>query len=188
MKKTWLSVLAGAVIISVAGMGANQMFASDDHGSSPQKEENQTEQKLSEQEVMKIAKDEFDGKVTEVELKYKGETPVYEVELIKAGTEAEIKVDSNSGKILKKETETKETDNAALPEEDVFKPGITMKQAEKIALHEAGEKGQIKEIKLEKEDGQLIYEVEIQSGTQETEIEMDAQSGKVLEVSTEQED
>jgi protein-disulfide isomerase len=55
---------------------------------------------------------------------------------------------------------------------------ITQQQAEATAL-KAYPGGKIKETELEKEDGGLIYSVEF---TDDAEVEIDANTGKVLEV------
>lgn len=61
--------------------------------------------------------------------------------------------------------------------------GITADDAKKAALGDAGidESGiSDLEIDLDRENGNLIYEVEFKSGTDEYEYKIDAQSGKVI--------
>src|SRR5690625_5177707 len=65
--------------------------------------------------------------------------------------------------------ETSETGN---------KTGIDAKQAIDIALNEFP--GTIVELELESDDGRLIYEIEIESGHEEAEIEIDAHTGEIL--------
>lgn len=183
MKKIGWVVLTGIVMIAGAGLGVSQMHASGDKSYAKQ-EDNM----LSEQEAINLAQREFGGKVMEVELKYKDEAPVYEVELIKSGLETEIMMDGKTGEIREKETETEETDNQVSDNKGLAKPGITMKQAEEKAVHATKAKGQVTEVKLKTDDGKLFYKVEMESGNQETEVKLDAHSGKILEISTEWDD
>lgn len=65
--------------------------------------------------------------------------------------------------------------------------GLTEDQAIAIALAEFP--GEVEEVELEREDGILIYEVEIETADGgETEVEIDANSGEIIEVSLEDDD
>lgn len=55
---------------------------------------------------------------------------------------------------------------------------IDISEATEIALKEFS--GTVTEVELEEEDGRLIYEVEVEAGEQEAEIEIDAYTGEVL--------
>lgn len=59
---------------------------------------------------------------------------------------------------------------------------ISMDEAKKIALHEAG--GKLKGIELEKDDGRLIYEIELISDEKgrKVDIDIDAKTGKIIKV------
>lgn len=65
--------------------------------------------------------------------------------------------------------------------------GLTMQQAIEIALLEVS--GEVQEAELEKEDGMMVYEIEIlDANGQEFEIEIAADTGAVIEVEAEDED
>lgn len=65
--------------------------------------------------------------------------------------------------------------------------GISEEQAVEIALTEVA--GEIQEVELEKEDGKMIYEIEILNADgQEFEIEIAADTGEVLEVEADEDD
>jgi uncharacterized protein YpmB len=65
--------------------------------------------------------------------------------------------------------------------------GLSEEQAIAIALTEVS--GEVQEVELEKEDGVMIYEIEIlDAAGQEFEIEISADTGDVLEVEAEDED
>jgi uncharacterized membrane protein YkoI len=55
---------------------------------------------------------------------------------------------------------------------------ISLEEAKKIAL--GAFSGEIEDIELDKEDGRLIYEVEIERGDKEAKIEIDAYTGEVI--------
>src|SRR5699024_2179135 len=55
---------------------------------------------------------------------------------------------------------------------------ISIEEAKRIALAEFS--GEIDDIELDTEDGRLIYEVEIERGDKEAEIEIDAYTGEIL--------
>lgn len=63
---------------------------------------------------------------------------------------------------------------------------IDIKEAMAIGLNEYS--GTIKEIELDEEDGQLIYEVEIVSGNVKAEIDINAYTGEIIVVGTESTD
>lgn len=191
MKKTWVAVLAGAVLISGIGFGVNQMFAGEG------------EPALTEKEAVQKAEERYPGKVKEIELDDKGNRQVYEIELQGSKGEYEIKMDANSGEILKVEQEKKEANqnnqqkdddqddkgikNQPAPEKSVNKQKLISKeQAKKIALSKFN--GKFEEIELDKDDGRLKYEIELKNGNQEAEIEIDAYTGEILFMSTEDDD
>lgn len=66
----------------------------------------------------------------------------------------------------------------AKKEKQVSKTVISPEEAGRIALTQFS--GTIDEIELDEEDGRLIYEVEIERGDQEAEIEIDAYTGEVI--------
>lgn len=66
--------------------------------------------------------------------------------------------------------------------EDEKKNVISMEEAEKIAKTEV--EGNIENIELEEDDGRLIYDVEFEDGKKldDAEVEIEAETGKVLEI------
>ncbi|WP_053360507.1 PepSY domain-containing protein [Bacillus sp. FJAT-27251] len=65
---------------------------------------------------------------------------------------------------------------------------ISMNEAEEIAIKEAG--GSIESIELEKDDGRLIYEIELRSenGDDDVDVDVDAVTGEVLKVDRDDDD
>lgn len=66
---------------------------------------------LTEEQVIEIALMEVPGEVTEVDLERNRGQEVYEVEILGAdGTETEVEISAESGKILKVQAESKDCD------------------------------------------------------------------------------
>src|SRR5699024_308535 len=90
--------------------------------------------------------------------------------------EAEIEVDSLTGKIIQVKLDHEDYDYLTEKLADV----MDIKSIIDIAQKQFS--GTVAEIDLDEDDGRLIYEVEIERGNQEAEIEIDAITGKVLDV------
>lgn len=65
---------------------------------------------------------------------------------------------------------------------------ISMDEATTIALNESG--GKLKEMKLEKEDGRLIYEIELFNDEKDrnVEIDIDAKTGNIIKIDQDDDD
>ena len=121
----------------------------------------------------------------------------YEVELHTAWGEFEYLVDAYTGKVLSGQKDllsivsgqgdvSKPVDSKTTPSGD-----IGYAKAKSIALNHAGvseNKAYDMEIKLDDEDGRLVYEVEFKSGNVEYDYEIDASSGAILKHETELDD
>ncbi|NMD69365.1 peptidase M4 [Bacillus sp. DNRA2] len=66
---------------------------------------------------------------------------------------------------------------------DLVQTKISEAQAKDIALKQV--KGKVVKVELETDNGVLVYEVDVKSGTQVYEVKIDAKSGKVLKVEKE---
>ena len=110
---------------------------------------------------------------------------VYKIELTENGVEKEYKIDSNSGKILKVEREDEDDeedeDNVDLSKADIK---IKLDDAKKIALDKFPG-SMIKEYSIEKEHGKLIYKIETVTDNSKEELEIDANTGKILNMDSE---
>ena len=110
----------------------------------------------------------------------------YEVEITgQKGEEIEYKIDAYTGTILESKRETEEKTSAAQP---TFSADIGHAKAKAIALNHAGvseSKVYDMEIKLDEEDGMLVYEVEFKSGGMEYSYEINAATGAIVKQETE---
>lgn len=217
MKKK-LSITIGAIaIVAVLGLG---MYHSD---------ASQTEPTLTTDEIKSLISDQYPGEITEIELEKDFNKAVYELEIEGKDKKYELKVDGNSGEILKlkektvmhasenkeedktdnkedkqdeklilkekqdekdKANQDKNKDNQTQNKQQNKKEEkskqkskeknaiIDVSEASEIALNEFS--GRITDVELDEDDGRLIYEIEIESGELEAEIEIDAHTGEVL--------
>ncbi|MBD7985721.1 PepSY domain-containing protein [Sporosarcina sp. Sa2YVA2] len=150
--------------------------------------------KITEEAATKIALEKVPGTIDEVELEDEDGTIVYEFEIVSEdGTEQEVKVDANTGKIVKVEADDEDGEEQGQEEDDELSQAelakqakITEKAATKIALEKVP--GTIDEVELEDEDGTIVYEFEIVSadGT-EQEVKVDAKTGKIVKVEADEE-
>lgn len=123
---------------------------------------------------------------------------VYEVEFYSGNTEYDYEIDAISGDILEHD---REIENYKIPAKNK-KSNKSVKQAEtgdyigeaeakEIALSKAGlSESQVRkiEVKLDREDGKMVYEVDFKSGRMEYEYEIDAISGEILKSDVEYDD
>lgn len=133
---------------------------------------------LTIEEVETIALKTVDGNVTKIELDREKSSDVYEVEVKSDGVEYDLDIDAKTGKVLSTD---RDDDNDDDSDDKVIVPNgkfITEEAAVKIALKQA--KGTVTDIELDKEDGRVIYEIEIKDGTYEYDFDIDAISGEVL--------
>ncbi|HLR81155.1 MAG TPA: PepSY domain-containing protein [Bacillota bacterium] len=202
MKKKIALSVGVLAIASVLGLGIYHSNAS------------QAEPKLSSEEIDDIVTSQYPGTITEMELEKDFNQVIYEVEITEDGNEYELKLDGNTGEVLKikeKEMVKKQTDNIdqhpkkkqaqqqandqvdqknqSQSETNENRPDqqdkrnqqktvIDADEAVQIALKEFS--GTVESVELDEDDHRLIYEVEIEAGDEEAEVEIDAYTGEVL--------
>ena len=115
------------------------------------------------------------SRVTKIEMSnYKGKI-VYDGEAFDKGQKIEFIIDANSGEVFK----------IAPDYDDEYNPNynlpITFEQASRIALDNSFS-GKIKGIELKNIDKKPYYTVEVKEDRTEKEINIDANSGKVLNI------
>lgn len=204
MKKKLIITLSAVACAIVLGVG---IYQSDASHSKPN---------LSDDQIRQMVKDQYPGTVTEIELEKEYNQLVYEVEIEDQGKEYELKLDANTGEVLKldekevpkkeqlvltdddeKEEPTKEQKNNLEKEQrDESKENtdnennnqtnqtiIDANEAMNIALNEFS--GIVTELELDEDDGRLMYEIEVRSGHEEAELDIDAFSGEILVIEIE---
>lgn len=153
----------------------------------------QDEAEYTKDEVLAIALEdaglnEKDVEKSRVELDYDDGSLTYDVEFYTGDEEYDYEIDAKSGKIISADREIEKDFKAADPdaqteytEEDAL--GIALKDAQ---LEEKDvEKSRVE---LEREDGFLTYQVEFYVGNEEYDYEIDASTGRILDVDYEIDD
>lgn len=177
------------------------------------------EPKLSKTDIQQQLSDQYPGTISELELDYES-GKVYEAEIEIKDKDYEIKVDGDTGEVIRLDEKQKyasgdqvktEGRNSATEadllfirekeeknqEEEVTKPDvsasakhgkheqttkkeaiISYSEAKDIALAEFS--GTIEDIELDEDDDLLRYEIEIENGESEADIEIDAYTGNIL--------
>lgn len=173
--KKWMMIpaLAGVLIIggiAVAG-NAGHSFAATPKGL------------LTMDEAKAIALKSVGGTVTGIELDRELAGDIYEVEVNSKGFEYDLDIDAKSGKVLRTDKEFDNDDDFDNDDSDdkvIVADGkfITEKAAVNIAMKQA--KGTVTDVKLDEDDGRVVYEIEIKDGKYDYDFDIDAISGEVL--------
>ena len=133
-------------------------------------EENQIQAELAkqatvtEEAAIKIALEQVPGTVEEVELEDENGTIVYEIEIrAEDGAEQEVDIDATTGDVVKVEAEDdeEERDDEQSQAELAKQATVTEEAAIKIALEQVP--GTVEEVKLEDENGTIVYEIEVKA-------------------------
>ena len=140
--------------------------------------------KVTEEAAIKIALEQIPGTVEEVELEDENGTIVYEIEIrAEDGTEQEVEIDATTGEVVKVEAEDdeEEGDDEQSQAELAKQAKVTEEAAIETALGQVP--GTVEEIKLEVEDGKIVYDIDViaEDGTKQ-EVKVDATTGKVVKV------
>lgn len=197
MMKKKVAIIAGAfALAAVLGLGIYKSDAS------------QADPKLNYDEVTDLISSQYPGEITEMELEKDGNRAVYEIEIVDEGMEYELKVDGNSGEILKlkekriavheqEEAEQEiidlekeqKTDEAAkekpvqetkIQQENKSKKNTVLDVSEAVAIAQKEFPGTVTEVELDEDDGRLLYEIEIEANGEEAEFEIDAMTGEII--------
>ena len=100
---------------------------------------------------------------------------VYEVEFYSGSTEYDYEIDAVTGAIRSAD---RDVEGFTVPSTSGGAT-ITADRAKEIALAEVPG-GTVFKCQLDRDDGRLVYEVEVYSGTTEYDFEIDAQTGSIL--------
>jgi len=181
MIKTSDKLILGVLVILMIGLSSVFITAVTAEGSSSNTvSASETNTLITIEQAKMIALEAVPGVITESEIEKENGIIIYEIEIIKDNKEYEVNIDPKTGLIIKIELD--DEDEKISPQE-LKKIGglITEEEAIKIALEHIGE-GTVVGFETEKEHGRIIYEVEIRAKGDRVEVEVDAQTGKIIEV------
>ncbi|MEH7523961.1 PepSY domain-containing protein [Bacillus sp. JJ1503] len=175
-KKFMIGAISAAVILggAVAAGAAKNEF--------PNAELQNTNQKMiTHEEAIKIALTKAEGHVESIELEKESGKRYFEVEIENKDKEFEIRIDAITGDVLSvKEDFDDNDDDFEKAANSTSNNYISIQKAIEIAEKEVN--GEVSEINRDEDDDQLIYEVELKTSKGEAEVEIDAVTGKVLDV------
>lgn len=124
------------------------------------------------------------GQVVDTRLKRKHGEAVYSVLVIDGGSRITVRVDASSGMVLRlnrKDIERTDYPDKRHSRREWPEPAITSERAREIALERAGGGTVIEVVKDFEKNGRIVYEVEVIDAGRECEIEIDGQTGAVVE-------
>lgn len=187
MKNLSTLTKSALIALTIAGVGATAIAAPAINNTNTVTSSSEAlsalQSKISLTQAIDIAKQNVKGDLVSAAFDYDDEKnkgaakSKYEVEFVANGTSYEVKLDANTGKVLKTEEET-------LDKKDMAEYSA-MKQA-KVTLTSAMQKaaqsvnGKVIGIEFELEKGQALYDVEVVKDNQIYDVSIDANTGKVL--------
>ena len=149
------------------------------------------EQFLTFDDVSSKALEIANGTITDIELDQRARTPHYEVDVFHEGYEYDLKFDAVTGEVLEQKRERDDRDDddfddnnvsGAAAEADLISSDEAIKAAKAVA------EGTVEKVELDREDGIVYYEVEIENGRTDHEIYVNAEDGSILEHETDDDD
>ena len=135
---------------------------------------------ITSKEALSIAEKNFPGSsVKDIEMNVKKGVTFYKIETFKDGVKQEIKIDANSGQIVKVENKNKKH---ILPIEAVDFSKFALSIDEAVAKAQALEAGwSLDEAELDNKNGAWIYKVELKRDRSEKKVTINAQTGEVVD-------
>ena len=190
MKNLSTLTKSAIVALTVAGIGATAIaapVANTKAATSSSEAVSAMQSKISLTQAIDIAKQNATGDLVSAEFDYDDDdaTSKYEVEFVGNGTSYEVKIDANTGKVLK--TEQEKLDKKDMAEYSAMKQAkVTLTSAMQTAAQSVN--GKVISAEFELEKGQSVYDIEVVKGNQIYEVSIDANTGKVLSSQVDVED
>lgn len=208
MMKLTKNLFIGGALVSALALGATTAHADD-------MEWNGEENLSSEaQEAVDKAKQEFDGKVTEVEYEEDDGQRYYDIQLEKDDEDFDIKINADDLSVMEKDSDLDDDrdddsdddgDDDRDDDDDKEKSSNESKKVEKVetpenavklnkafdkqttkAIDKAKENfdGILESVSYEKDDGEAYYQVNLENKDEEYEVKFNAKDFKVIEEET----
>ena len=177
MAKLLEKIILSVIVVLFVGVGAAFLSAQFQEESTIEKEE---VKEISIDEARQLALQAVDGEIVNIELEKDEYFPSYEIKMQKGNTFLELEINARTGNIVSIETEAEEEEE--LDPKEIFKLGgrVTEEEAKQIALNLVP--GTVIDFEAEREGGLLLYGVTIKTGSDHVEIEVNAETGEILEV------
>ncbi len=194
-KKLMLSVFL-TMVVGLAGCSAQPNETSESTTASQETKQTKDHQsnsegsgdpnvKVSVEEAIGAYQEAYpDSDITSIELDTSFGKYLYKIEGVGDKKEYELHVDAETKKVSKEHEETLDRDEQEGVKRNEDKVDVTnllsIKKVSEIAADHVG-KGKAAEWTLEQELGTTYWEVKVVDGQTETEVKVDAHSGKILE-------
>ncbi len=132
------------------------------------------------QGAVDTAKESYDGKLIQVELDHDEGQWVYKVDMEQDTEEYEIKLSVEDLSVINESTET--DDDKDSEDQFEYSEAVPAEEAVQTAIDEAGGNGEIEGWSLDKDDGNLEYEIELKNTENgDADIKINAESGDIIE-------
>ena len=134
---------------------------------------------ITSKEALNIAEKNFPGSsVKDIEMNVKKGVTFYKIESFKDGVKQEIKIDANSGQIVKLDMEK---EKFILPNEAIDFSKLALSIDEAVAKALALEAGwSLDGAELDNKNGLWVYEVELDRSMSEKKVIINAQTGEII--------
>jgi uncharacterized membrane protein YkoI len=185
-----MSMIKGCVAFIACGLFVLPVWADNEKKEDEQKEHATARKvlaaaKIDLQKAIQTAQAKVpDGKLLEAETEVEEGKNIFEVSFLVGDKIREVDVDAATGAVLEVEDSKADADEIADAKKLLGASKTTFAQAIATALDKVKD-GKPFEVELDSEDGKTIIEVELLSGNKIMQVEIDAVTGKVLEVEEE---
>ncbi|WP_017547642.1 PepSY domain-containing protein [Salinicoccus carnicancri] len=150
----------------------------DSSGSSSSETISQEDINHEAREAVDAAMENYDGRLTQIELDHEEGQWVYKLDMEQNSEEYETSLSVDDLSVINEQAETDDDKDS----EDQFEYGdaMTAEEAVQTAIDEAGGSGDIEGWSLDRDDGALEYEIELKNTDDgDADITIDAESGEV---------
>ena len=178
-----LSLLSHSIVMAAAIAGASTITMMSSQAAINNNKITESvaaaQSKISLQQAITIGNKAVKGDVVSAEFDRNdySRTAEYELAIIANNTEYEVKVDANTGKVLRSKQERLDADDKA--EYNAMKRAtVTLTQAMQTAAQHV--KGKAIGVEFDMKKGQPVYKVEVAEGNQAHKVIIDSMTGKVI--------
>lgn len=180
-------MLIGVLSVSVILGGAVAVGAANNGETTNNQKVTTNKEMISVEKVKEIALSKVTGHVENIELEsYKG-NQYYEVEVENGKKDYDLYIDAYTGEVqLMKEDRNDDDDSDNRTGVVQSSNLISDEKAKQLA--EKAVNGTVTELELDEDDGQFVYELELITNKGEADVEIDAITGKVIEINFDHED
>lgn len=195
--KLWIGSLSAAVLLGGSAVAASGSVNGQSVQTTPTSTSQSTTQNQSntgklltvtQAKAAALKAADGNGKVDDVDLERRNGQIIYEVEIDRRGSDDVIvRLDAYTGKVLAVVNDDDDDDddyNGAVTNNSSSTSAsnqvkLTVAQASDIALKQVTG-GKVTKVELDHDDGRYVYEIELRTAQGEADVDIDANTGKVL--------